>query len=97
MSEPPKREERDLNEFWWKIGSVAIAVMVWFIITTVAGTGTNGVSGDRGLAIQAKLSGVTGVAVDTTGNVYFTSINNQRVRKVTAATGYRCDCFGLSR
>ena len=37
MSEPPKREERDLNEFWWKIGSVAIAVMVWFIITTVAG------------------------------------------------------------
>ena len=67
------------------------------IITTVAGTGTNGVSGDRGLAIQAKLSGVTGVAVDTTGNVYFTSINNQRVRKVTAATGYRCDCFGLSR
>ncbi len=37
MSEPPEREERDLNEFWWKIGSVAIAVMVWFIITTVAG------------------------------------------------------------
>ena len=67
------------------------------IITTVAGTGTNGVSGDGGLAIQAKLSGVTGVAVDTTGNMYFTSINNQRVRKVTAATGFRCDCFGLSR
>jgi len=67
------------------------------IITTVAGTGTNGVSGDGGLAIQAKLSGVTGVAVDTTGNVYFNSINNQRVRKVTAATGYRCDCFGLNR
>ena len=37
MSKPPEREERDLNEFWWKIGSVAIAVMVWFIITTVAG------------------------------------------------------------
>ena len=37
MSEPPKRDDRDLNEFWWKIGSVGIAVMVWFIITTVAG------------------------------------------------------------
>ena len=37
MTEQPQRDERDLNEFWWKIGSVAIAVMVWFIITTVAG------------------------------------------------------------
>ena len=37
MSEPPERKELDFNEFWWKIGSVAIAVMVWFIITTVAG------------------------------------------------------------
>ena len=37
MTEQPQRGERDLNEFWWKIGSVAIAVMVWFIITTVAG------------------------------------------------------------
>ncbi|MEE2994414.1 MAG: hypothetical protein VX603_14705, partial [Gemmatimonadota bacterium] len=35
------------------------------IITTVTGTGTNAVSGDSGLAIQAKLSGVTGIAVDT--------------------------------
>jgi len=52
------------------------------IITTVTGTGTNAVSGDSGLAIQAKLSGVTSIAVDTTGNVYFTSTNYQRVRKV---------------
>ena len=37
MTEQPQRDERDLNEFWWKTGSVAIAVMVWFIITTVAG------------------------------------------------------------
>jgi hypothetical protein len=37
VTEQPQRDERDLNEFWWKIGSVAIAVMVWFIITTVAG------------------------------------------------------------
>jgi len=37
VTEQPPRDERELNEFWWKIGSVAIAVMVWFIITTVAG------------------------------------------------------------
>ncbi len=40
MTDKPDRTERsdhDHNEFWWKIGSVAIAVMVWFIITTVAG------------------------------------------------------------
>jgi len=31
-----EKNDQDPNEFWWKIGSVAIAVMVWFIITTVA-------------------------------------------------------------
>ena len=41
MTEQPQRGERDLNEFWWKIGSVAIAVMVWFIITTVAAMTNN--------------------------------------------------------
>ncbi len=52
------------------------------IITTVAGTGTPGYSGDGGQAAQAQLWGPLGVALDGLGNLYFTEQNNQRIRKV---------------
>ena len=52
------------------------------IITTVAGTGVQGFSGDGGSASQAQLSSPGGVAVDALGNVYFGDIGNYRVRKV---------------
>ncbi len=57
------------------------------IITTVAGNGTRGYSGDGGPATSAQLSGPLGVAVDGAGNLYIADGNNARVRKVTAATG----------
>ena len=40
------------------------------IITTVAGNGTNGYSGDGGAATNAELNQPTGVAVDATGNLF---------------------------
>ncbi len=40
------------------------------VITTVAGNGTMGFSGDGGPAIQAQLSVPSGVAVDSAGNLY---------------------------
>ena len=40
------------------------------IITTVAGTGTAGYSGDGGQATSAQLNGPIGVAVDAPGNLY---------------------------
>jgi len=52
-------------------------------ITTIAGTGVGGYSGDGGPAVNAQLSGPAGVAVDANGNVYFTDSNNGRVRKVS--------------
>jgi RHS repeat-associated protein len=54
------------------------------IITTVAGNGTRGYSGDSGPATQAKLNYPDGVAVDATGNLYFTDgyIDSPRIRKV---------------
>jgi uncharacterized protein YjdB len=55
-------------------------------ITTVAGTGTPGYSGDGDLAISAELQYPTGVAVDTNGNVYIADYNN-RIREVAVATG----------
>ncbi|HXN47522.1 MAG TPA: hypothetical protein VN893_12825 [Bryobacteraceae bacterium] len=57
------------------------------VITTVAGTGTPGVSGDGGLATSAQLSTPYGVVVDAAGNLYIADSGNFRVRKVTAATG----------
>lgn len=53
------------------------------IITTVAGVGMAGFSGDGGLAVEARLASPKGVAIDPVGNVYIADTNNQRVRRVT--------------
>ncbi|HZK79754.1 MAG TPA: hypothetical protein VFC46_01780 [Humisphaera sp.] len=53
------------------------------VITTIAGTGTKGFSGDGGPALDAELSLPAGIAVDNTGKVYFTDENNGRVRMLT--------------
>ena len=56
--------------------------MLWGIISTVAGNGTLGYSGDGGPATAAALNFLWGVAVDGPGNVYIPDGNNNRVRKV---------------
>lgn len=52
------------------------------IITTVAGTGVAGFSGDGGVAVAARLSYPFGIALDVGGNVYFVDAGNQRVRRL---------------
>ena len=52
------------------------------IITTVAGIGTNGFSGDGGLAINARLNVATGLAADSAGNIYIADSSNFRIRRV---------------
>ena len=54
-------------------------------ITTVAGTGERGFSGDGGPAVQASLSGPSNVAVDDTGNVYIADTSNHRIRLVDSS------------
>jgi uncharacterized protein (TIGR03437 family) len=54
-------------------------------ITTVAGSGPYGYSGDGGAATQAKLSFVYGVGLDSAGNLYISDNQNSRVRKVNSA------------
>jgi sugar lactone lactonase YvrE len=53
------------------------------IITTVAGTGTHGFSGDNGPATAAQLSWPDGVVVDSAGNLYIADTDNNRIRKVS--------------
>jgi streptogramin lyase len=57
------------------------------VISTVAGTGKPGFSGDGGPATQATLKQPHSIALDTAGNIYICDIGNHRVRKVDATTG----------
>ena len=54
------------------------------IITTIAGNGTIGDSGDGGAATSATLGSATGIVVDKSGNIYFTDSIFNRVRKIDA-------------
>ncbi len=53
------------------------------IISTAAGTGVSGFSGDGGPATDAKFANAEGVFVDSGGNLFIVDRNNRRVRKVT--------------
>ncbi|MEU2458261.1 RICIN domain-containing protein [Streptomyces sp. NPDC012473] len=52
-------------------------------ISTVAGTGVAGFAGDNDAAVSAQLKHPYGIAVDTTGTLYFSDYSNHRVRKIT--------------
>lgn len=52
-------------------------------ITTTAGTGNQGFSGDGGPAAAAELSNPTGIALDSKGNLYIADFGNSRIRKVS--------------
>ena len=54
------------------------------LITTIAGTGVAGFSGDGGPAVNAQLNGPLGVAADAFGNVFIADSGNNRIREVLA-------------
>ncbi|HEY3839663.1 MAG TPA: putative Ig domain-containing protein, partial [Bryobacteraceae bacterium] len=66
-------------------------------ITLIAGTGIPGAFGDGGLATVAQLNQPSGVAVDASGNVYIADTVNNRIRKVTLATGIITTIAGSSQ
>ena len=57
------------------------------IITTVAGSGVDGFSGDGGPAINAQLNNPTDLALDAAGNLYIADLLNYRIRKIDAVSG----------
>lgn len=63
-------------------GSVVRKVSQSGLITTVAGNGTFGYTGDGGSALGATLEGPLGVAVDSSGNLYIADSSANVVRKV---------------
>lgn len=57
------------------------------VITTVAGSGTQGFGGDGAAATSAQLAQPRGVAIDGLGNLYVADTQNHRVRRIDAVTG----------
>jgi trimeric autotransporter adhesin len=57
-------------------------------ITTVAGTGSVGYSGDGTSALSATLNGPTSVVVDSQGNIFFSDTGNLVVRRIDAITHF---------
>lgn len=56
-------------------------------ITTVAGCGVEGYSGDGGPAVHAQLASPHGSALDRHGNLYIADLKNDRIRRVDVSTG----------
>ena len=70
-----------IADYW---NSVIRMVDTYGIITTVAGNGTSGYSGDGSYATAAKLYGPNGVSVDCNGDLLIADTYNNAIRKVNA-------------
>jgi sugar lactone lactonase YvrE len=57
------------------------------IITTIAGNGERGFSGDGGPAIEAAFNAPSGLAFDAQDNLYIADAQNHRIRRIDATTG----------
>jgi uncharacterized protein (TIGR03437 family) len=62
-------------------------VVPQYYITTVAGAGSAGMSGDPGAAISAQLNSPASVAADESGNLYIADTFNNRIRRVAPDGG----------
>jgi sugar lactone lactonase YvrE len=66
-------------------------------ITTVAGNGMAGFSGDQGIATGASLKDPTSLAIDAKGNLYLADTGNNRIRRVGADDGIITTVAGTGR
>jgi len=66
------------------------------IITTFAGTGTSGYSGEGGLATSANITNPRSITLDSANNVYFTDYANNVIRKIDTTNIITTYISGLS-
>jgi sugar lactone lactonase YvrE len=71
-----------------KVAAVNGVLAASGIITTFAGTGAAGFSGDGGAAAAAQVWSPEGVIADPAGNLYIADTQNAAIRKVSSATGF---------
>ncbi len=57
------------------------------IITTIAGTGLNGTTGDAGAATDARIGSPRGVAILDDGDIAIAHVTGNRVRRIDSTTG----------
>jgi len=65
---------------------VRMVTAVTGVITTIAGTGTQGYSGDGGLATATPLNAPSAVLLDPAGNIYIADAGNNRILEINVAT-----------
>ena len=65
------------------------------VITTVAGSGTAGFSGDGGAAVAAQLNSPAGMALDGAGNLYIADAGNHLIRRLTPVSTPRISAGGV--
>lgn len=58
------------------------------VITSVAGNGNQGYSGDNGLATSALIGTPRGICFDRLGNIYFTDVTYHTIRKIDISSGF---------
>ncbi len=72
------------NLYFTDAGNFVVRMVDLFgVISTIAGNGTRGFSGDGGPATSAEINVAGGIAVDANGKVWFADTNNHRIRQLT--------------
>jgi hypothetical protein len=80
--------DRDGNIYISDNGNHVIRKISGGIISTIAGTGATGYSGDGGPALNATFSTLKGLATDSQNNLYIADASNNAIRMIDVSTGY---------
>jgi len=84
------------NLFIADSGNQRVRMVSKGVITTVAGTGTPGFSGDSGPATNAELYNPSGIAIDSLGKIYVSDSSNGRIRLLTSNCNYTVGPLSIS-
>jgi uncharacterized protein (TIGR03437 family) len=78
-----------MRQFFLPLAVGVVSTCAWgqqYTISTIAGNGTAGFTGDTGAPASAQLSSPDGIAFDSSGNLYIADSFNQRIREISGGT-----------